>query len=521
MKRGTYRSLFPREEDYFISARLLAVLAILCWIAFSPKPDGYDSTVVWCIVGAILTHLALFRILQARTAITIPNLYTITFGLDIILVTTLVYFTGGLNSSFYLFYYLLIGFSAHQLGLQGGLFIAFTISMSYVLVNYDQLSKAWIIDLPVRLGIGWFYATVIGAFSKHFKSSGDKLLHLLDTLNERTTELEQTQIQLETIYETSRALGEIHDLDEVYAEINNIADHILGYQMCSILLLDESRRHLEIAAMMTNGKKEVYKIPNRVSLTGVAGSAIKKGRILRIADLESIDNYIPGLENARCEMAAPMLARGKIIGVLNAESTKIAAFSERDEKLFSVLAASAGMAIENARLHRRISNMTMTDDLTGIYNYRYFVQRLEEEKRRAARYNLPLSLIMLDLDWFKKTNDTYGHEVGNIVLKDIVQVVKSCIRDTDTFCRYGGEEFIIILPQTVSVDAELLGERIREAVEKHDFTVATGIAGLKITVSLGTTSFPENGLSTSELVQTVDMALYRAKGSGKNMVCTV
>ena len=84
-------------------------------------------------------------------------------------------------------------------------------------------------------------------------------------------------------------------------------------------------------------------------------------------------------------------------------STKIAAFSERDEKLFSVLAASAGMAIENARLHRRISNMTMTDDLTGIFNYRYFVQRLEEEKRRAARYNLPLSLIMLDLDWFKKT----------------------------------------------------------------------------------------------------------------------
>ena len=102
-----------------------------------------------------------------------------------------------------------------------------------------------------------------------------------------------------------------------------------------------------------------------------------------------------------------------------------------------------------------------------------------------------------------------------------MQVVKSCIRDTDTFCRYGGEEFIVILPQTISSDAELLGERIREAVERHDFTVATGIAGLKITVSLGTTSFPENGLSTSELVQTVDMALYRAKGSGKNMVCTV
>jgi len=521
MKKGSYRSLFPREEDYFISSRLLVVLAILCWIAFSPKPNGYYASAVWMVVGAILVHLAIFRILQVKTSIATPTLYSSTFGLDIVLITTLVYFTGGLHSSFYLLYFLVIGFSSHQLGLQGGLFIAFTVSMSYILVNYDHLSKDWIIDLPVRLGMGWFYAIVIGAFSKHFKNSGDKLLHLLDTLNERTTELEQTQIQLETIYETARSLGEIHDLDEVYAEINNIADHILGYQMCSILLLDSSCTNLEITAIMTSGKKEVFKTPTKVSLAGVAGSAIKKGRIIRIADLEGVDNYIPGLENARCEMAAPMLARGKIIGVLNAESTKIAAFNERDEKLFSVLAASAGMAIENARLHRRISNMTMTDDLTGIHNYRYFVQRLEEEKRRASRYNLPLSLIMLDLDWFKKTNDTYGHEVGNIVLKEIVQVVKSCIRDTDTFCRYGGEEFIIILPQTGTYDASLLGERIRASVEKHDFTIATGIAELKITVSLGTTSFPDNGLSTTELVQTVDMALYRAKGSGKNMVCTV
>ena len=163
----------------------------------------------------------------------------------------------------------------------------------------------------------------------------------------------------------------------------------------------------------------------------------------------------------------------------------------------------------------------MTDDLTGIFNYRYFVQKLEEEKKRASRYSLQLSLIMLDLDWFKKTNDTYGHEIGNIVLKEIVQVVNSCVRDTDTFCRYGGEEFIIILPQTGSKDAVVLGERIRAEVEKHDFSMATSIPDLSITVSLGTTSFPDNGLSPADLVQTVDMALYRAKGAGKNMVCTV
>ena len=124
------------------------------------------------------------------------------------------------------------------------------------------------------------------------------------------------------------------------------------------------------------------------------------------------------------------------------------------------------MALENAELHKRTEELTIIDELTETFNYRYFVQKLQEEKRRALRYTVPLSLIMVDIDWFKKLNDSYGHEVGNIVLKDISSIIKRCVRDVDLFARYGGEEFAVILPQTGVGEAHRIGERIREQVEK-------------------------------------------------------
>ena len=178
------------------------------------------------------------------------------------------------------------------------------------------------------------------------------------------------------------------------------------------------------------------------------------------------------------------------------------------------------MALENAELHKRTEELTIIDELTETFNYRYFVQKLQEEKRRALRYTVPLSLIMVDIDWFKKLNDTYGHEVGNVVLREISNIIKRCVRDVDLFARYGGEEFAVILPQTGVGEAHRIGERIREQVEKT--VVDAGSAGkLRVTVSVGISSFPENGKSHEELVTVADQALYKAKGEGKNLVCVM
>lgn len=164
-----------------------------------------------------------------------------------------------------------------------------------------------------------------------------------------------------------------------------------------------------------------------------------------------------------------------------------------------------------------LETLAITDGLTGAYNHRYFYKRLVEEFERAKRYRIPLSLIMIDIDFFKKINDTYGHLVGDSVLVDLANLLKINIRKHDIFARYGGEEFAIILPHTNRDGAEKEAERIRKAVESHKFSHINK-AG-EITISLGCVTYPDVDVEKSEdLVKLADSALYNAKSSGRNNV---
>jgi diguanylate cyclase (GGDEF)-like protein len=377
------------------------------------------------------------------------------------------------------------------------------------------------VSFLTRLYLAWALASGVGIVASHTRQSESKLLKLLDTLNVQTTELERTQVQIENIYDTSRTLGEILNLEQLLNEINRIALGLWSYALFEVILVNAETGALEVVAVVENGSKLIYDTPKSIKYDGVVGRTVRNGEAERIIDVNSCPYYIEGLEGARSELAVPMLSHGRVIGAINAESRSVGRFTERDQKLVSILAASAAMAVENARLHKQVSDLAVIDELTGINNFRYFMERLAEEKRRSERYNLPLSLIMIDIDWFKQTNDTYGHEVGNIILKELVEVIKECIRDTDRACRYGGEEFILILPQTDAMDAEVIAERIRDRVDRHEFGGYGGAPKLHVTVSIGITSYPDNGLSTDELIGAVDSALYRAKGEGKNLVRSV
>ena len=171
-------------------------------------------------------------------------------------------------------------------------------------------------------------------------------------------------------------------------------------------------------------------------------------------------------------MIVPMISHGAVSGVLTAEASEVNHFSEKDVQMLTVIARSAALALDNAILHKRTEELTTMDELTETYNYRYFETRLDDERRRAFRYDMPLSLVMVDIDWFKKLNDSYGHENGNLVLKQLSAIIKTCIRDVDVFARYGGEEFAIILPQTSLAEASMIGERIRSRVEVAIFKLA-------------------------------------------------
>jgi diguanylate cyclase (GGDEF)-like protein len=179
------------------------------------------------------------------------------------------------------------------------------------------------------------------------------------------------------------------------------------------------------------------------------------------------------------------------------------------------------IALEVSELRRRLSELSdlvRTDTLTGIANYRYFLQALEQEIERTQRSGQPTSLIMLDIDFFKKVNDQWGHEVGNQALIHISSLLQQTVRKLDIPCRYGGEEFAVILPDTPMTASIPVAERIRNSVQETPLNVAGKL--LEMTVSLGITTYTEQQkITVAELVKQADEYLYRAKESGRNRVC--
>jgi diguanylate cyclase (GGDEF)-like protein len=212
----------------------------------------------------------------------------------------------------------------------------------------------------------------------------------------------------------------------------------------------------------------------------------------------------------------PLLKEGEIYGAvkigakINGEQ-----FSENDLEFFATLSSQAVIAFENARLY----SLAITDSITKLYIHRYFQLRLDEEVKRSQRYNSTLTLLMCDIDHFKEINDTYGHQQGDLILKEVSVILKINTRSTDIACRYGGEEFVIILPETTQSDAKIVAERIRRDIANHEFpSITDGQKPVRCTISIGVAGFPLNANDKDELIQKADSSMYQAKGSGRNRV---
>ena len=193
-------------------------------------------------------------------------------------------------------------------------------------------------------------------------------------------------------------------------------------------------------------------------------------------------------------------------------------FTREEEDLLEYLAGQAVVSIENASLHEAIEQQAVTDELTGLANVRAFTSVMDTEIERGRRFEHPLGLVMVDLDNFKRVNDTYGHEQGDEVLAHVAWVLRDVSRDLDTVARYGGEELAVVLPQTDAAGASRLAERMRVAVESLHVPRVDGGGTIEVTASFGVASVPENAVDRNELIAAADAALYAAKAAGKNRV---
>ncbi len=511
------RTLLPRIDVIYLFARGLVLLGLVWFANFGEVAEGNQSLLL--TIAAIYAAHLLVMVAAIRGKFDLKLAYLSAICFDLVFVPLFIHYTGGMSSSLYLLFYLGISVAAYLLTFWFAFGVTALFTLSYVALVYADLRVEMLFDFTMRLGFLWVCFLALSYVSEFLRKSERRLLKLFDTLNMRTQELERSQAQLEVIYENTRNLASILAPDQVIQEVMRIMGRMLQFTNYAVIFRDKWGNFL-YRARSVNGKESFQLKAIDSSNTELIRRVANSNEPICVKDLTSRTDYQKLNQESQSALIAPMRSHNATLGLILVESSKLDNFVEKDLKIFTMLARSAALAIENSELHKRTEQLTIIDDLTGAFNYRYFVRKLEEEKKRAVRYDLPLSLIMVDIDWFKKVNDSYGHEVGNIVIKDLARVINRCIRDVDIFVRYGGEEFVVILPQTPLIEASNIGERIRAQVE--EMVVDTGQAGtLRITVSVGVTSYPENGKTHEEIVSVVDQALYRAKGSGKNLVCKV
>lgn len=207
----------------------------------------------------------------------------------------------------------------------------------------------------------------------------------------------------------------------------------------------------------------------------------------------------------------------QIFGILSIATTNDNSFSSEDIDILYFLKPHISIVLDNALLHKRTAALAITDGLTNLSTHRYFQENLENEIRRAKRYNQVFSLLMIDIDNFKALNDTFGHLEGDKVLIEIAKIMKRETRESDLVARYGGEEFVIILSGTDKEGAKIVAERIRQAVENHKFIIKG--RQIIITISIGVATYPVDADMKMEIIRCADKSLYQAKREGKNKVC--
>ena len=336
---------------------------------------------------------------------------------------------------------------------------------------------------------------------------------------ELKAELETRVAELQILYDLARTIAASLDLNEVLQRVASLLPQKLQVPKFSLMLLN------------ADGKLEVLKAhpPNVGSegLTfaigeGVCGKAAELRRSWYVADLEKDELFrVRGdarVKERGCLLSVPMVRGEELLGVLNFERPRKADFGPEELEFFAAVADQVGLAVQNARLHEQTVALSITDALTGVPNRRYLFQQLEAEIARAARFDTPLTMLMIDIDHFKQLNDSAGHSAGDDVLRRVCQLLKHNLRKVDTLARYGGEEFVVLLPQVSRQESLEVAEKLRKSIAEGNLEHGKSQPAGRVTISIGVASIPLDATDQAKLVDCADSALYASKRGGRDKV---
>lgn len=312
--------------------------------------------------------------------------------------------------------------------------------------------------------------------------------------------------------------------EQTYVAILTHAKNLLRAERASLMVFDEDANELVLKAAIG------LSIPNeqvgRARMgEGVAGQVVESGRPMVVAHAASIGSFVATEERdykTGSFISYPISMRGRKIGVLNlTDKSTGAAFNEVDLKVLELVGPQIAIALERAEWQDRATQfqlMSITDPLTGLLNRRYLEERLTEELNRSTRYNYSMSCLMIDIDHFKNYNDLNGHQAGDAALKITAHCLKATLRSADIACRYGGEEFCILLPQTSLTEAGVIAERMRQRVAETDYPYGKSQPLGFVSISVGISTFARDIDTAEKVISAADRALYSAKSQGKNRI---
>ncbi len=345
----------------------------------------------------------------------------------------------------------------------------------------------------------------------------EELLTRIHELEEQAKELDQKSYNLFILYHASKALGSMLDEEELLQLTVDMTTEVMGVEWGAIYLVNEDTGFLELRKVKGLESRETPPIALKLG-EGFPLWMNEKSEILSFQAVPPealFFNAFPEiklLEPHQPSIVVPLFHKVRFLGFLIlSHRLDGQPFSTNDFELLTTITSLSATALMNAHLYE----LAIRDGTTKLFVARYFRRRLQEEVKRSKRYNKPLSLIMMDIDDFKKVNDLHGHLQGDHTLAQISAIIRSCSReDVDIPCRYGGEEFALLLPETDLNGAYLVAERIRSKVESARFASSQ----IYVTISAGVAVYPDDAEIDEALVEKADFALYESKKSGKNKV---
>ncbi len=380
----------------------------------------------------------------------------------------------------------------------------------FVVIGW-QLLPAPAAALLLAVGGGLFGVSLAPRLWRRVSSQGSgDTEHLEATV----AAFQEGMLDLYSLVELGRTISASLDLDQLFTTTMKRVAETTGVESYALFLLDETTDKL-VARTVSGAGTEGLQDRSFALGEGLAGRVYQN----RTPEAQSGRGDLPWPDvpsHVRSVVALPLVSSERTLGVLLLYSQTAEAFTDRQTAYFTAVAKQLAIALENAQLFIKTRELGYRDPLTGLFNRRYFEEALEREVRRGIRYNLPVSLLIADIDHFKMYNDAQGHHQGDDVLKEVTARLTENTRQVDVVARFGGEEFVVILPMTTKTHARLVAEKLRRSVEETKIPGEEMLPGGRLTISLGLAAYPEDASHPTGLIQAADAALYTAKRKGRN-----